>query len=172
MKLIKVAIFFNFFFLFFGYEITAGQEVTKKIGQFDNWIVYSKSKSLCYIIAQPEKSEGKYTMRGRVRIVVYRNSEKKVKNVLGIDFGYSFPDGSNALIEIDSKKSFKLSTFGQTAWTGSKTKTDEEIINEMIKGNILIAKGKSKRGTDTKDTYSLKGFAKAIKKIRNNCGFD
>ena len=171
MKLIKVAIFFNLFFFFSGYEITANEAGIKKIGKYDEWIIYSKSKTLCYMIAQPKKSEGDYTIRGRVRIVVYRNSEKKVnKNIIGIDYGYSFPDKSKALIEIDNKKTFKLSTFGQTAWTGSDTKTDKEIINEMIKGNILIANGRSKRGTDTKDTYSLKGFNKAIKKISTYCG--
>ena len=87
------------------------------------------------MISQPKKSEGDYTMRGRVRIVVYRNSEKKVnKNIIGIDFGYSFPYKSKALIEIDNKKTFKLSTFGQTAWTGSDTKTDKEIIEFLGEG--------------------------------------
>jgi hypothetical protein len=109
-------------------------------------------------------------MRGRVRIVVYRNSKKKEKNLVGFDFGYSFPENSKASIKIDSKKTFKLSTFGQTAWTGSKTKSDKEIINEMIKGNVLIALGQSKKGTQTKDTYDLKGFSKAFKEIRNYCG--
>ena len=54
------------------------------------------------MIAEPLKSEGKYTMRGRVRIVVYRNSEEKNnKNVLAIEFGYSFPENEKALITIE-----------------------------------------------------------------------
>jgi hypothetical protein len=40
----------------------------------------------------------------------------------------------------------------------------------MIKGNVLIALGQSKKGTQTKDTYDLKGFSKAFKEIRNYCG--
>ena len=123
------------------------------------------------MIAQPENSEGEYKVRGRVRLVVYRNKDRKDnKNVVGIDFGYSFPDNSSALVEIDNKKKFKLNTFGQTAWTGSKSNTDDKIINEMTKGNTLIAFGVSKRGTKTKDTYSLSGFAEAFKKITSYCG--
>ena len=144
-------------------------EGTKKIGTFENWSVYAKSKSLCYMIGQPKKSEGEYKVRGRVRLVVYRNNyENQNKNAVGIDFGYSFPENSKASIKIDSKK-FKLSTFGQTAWTGSQTKKDKKIINAMINGNELIALGKSRRGTKTKDTYSLVGFAKAFKEINNYC---
>lgn len=145
-------------------------EGTKKIGSFDNWSVYAKSKSLCYMISQPKRSEGNYKVRGRVRIVIYRNNfESQNKNAVGIDFGYSFSENSKASIEIDNNKKFKLSTFGQTAWTGSKTKKDKKIINAMINGKELVALGKSKRGTKTKDIYSLIGFAKAFSEINNYC---
>ena len=39
----------------------------------------------------------------------------------------------------------------------------------MKKGNILIAEGTSNRGTETKDTYSLLGFTKAFKKVKDVC---
>ena len=39
----------------------------------------------------------------------------------------------------------------------------------MIRGDNLIAFGKSKRGTKTKDTYSLSGFTKALNKINDYC---
>ena len=164
------AILINFFLLVFSFKVMADNEGTKKIGSFEKWSVYAKSKSLCYIIAQPEKSEGAYKLRGRVRIVVYRNNlDDQNKNAVGIDFGYSFNENSKAFIEIDSKNKFKLNTFGQTAWTASKTKKDKKIIEAMIKGDKLTAFGTSKRGTKTKDTYSLDGFAKAFNRINNYC---
>ena len=164
------AILINFLLLLFSLKAMSDNEGTKKIGSFEKWSVYAKSKSLCYMITQPVKSEGEYKVRGRVRIVVYRNNlENQNKNVVGIDFGYSFNENSNAFIEIDSKNKFKLNTFGQTAWTASKIKKDKKIIEAMIKGNKLTAFGKSKRGTNTKDTYSLNGFAKALNKINNYC---
>ena len=112
MKFKNTIIIFNLLLLLLSFEILAKNEAPQKLGKFDNWIVYSKSKSLCYMIAEPKKLEGNYTMRGRVRIVVYRNSKKKEKNLVGFDFGYSFPENSKASIKIDSKKTFKLSTFG------------------------------------------------------------
>ena len=50
-----------------------------------------------------------------------------------------------------------------------KTKKDKKIIKAMLKGNKLIALGVSKRGTKTKDTYSLSGFTKAYNEINNYC---
>ena len=67
-------ILLNFFLLVISFKVMADYEGTKKIGSFEKWSVYAKSKSLCYMIAQPEKSEGEYKVRGRVRIVVYRNN--------------------------------------------------------------------------------------------------
>ena len=163
-------ILISFFLLAFNFNAMSDNEGTKKIGSYEKWSVYAKSKALCYMIAQPEKSEGEYKVRGRVRIVIYRNNlENQNKNAVGIDFGYSFPENSKAFIEIDNKKKFKLKTFGQTAWTGSKTKKDKKIIEAMIRGDNLIALGKSKRGTKTKDTYSLSGFTKALNKINDYC---
>ena len=163
-------ILINFFLLVLSFKVMSDNEGTKKIGSYEKWSVYAKSKSLCYIIAQPDKSEGEYTLRGRVRIVVYRNNlENKNKNVVGIDFGYSFTENSKAFIEIDNKNKFKLNTFGQTAWSASKTKKDKKIIEAMIKVDKLTAFGKSKRGTKPMDTYSLNGFAKAFNKINDYC---
>ena len=170
MNFKNIVILISFCFSVFSVEAISNNEGTKKIGSFEKWSIYAKSKSLCYMIAQPDTSEGDYKVRGRVRIVVYRNNfENQDKNAVGIDFGYSFPENSKALIEIDDKKNFRLTTFGQTAWTGSKSKKDKKIIEAMIKGNKLIALGKSKRGTKTKDVYSLNGFAKAFGEIKNYC---
>ena len=169
MNFKNMVILINLCLLVFSFQAQSDNEGTKKIGSFDNWSVYAKSKNLCYMIAQPEKSEGEYKVRGRVRIVIYRNNlENQNENALGIDFGYTFPENSKAKIEIDKKK-FKLATFGQTAWTWSKTKKDKKIIKAMLKGNKLVALGESKRGTKTKDIYSLSGFTKAFNEINNYC---
>jgi hypothetical protein len=40
----------------------------------------------------------------------------------------------------------------------------------MRKGDKMIVHGESSRGTQTKDTYSLKGFSQAYKAISAKCG--
>ena len=166
-------IIFFFASLFFSMNLLANVNGYKSHGSFDKWSVFSKkNKELCYMLAEPDKSLGKYTLRGRVRVLVARRAKEESKNYIGIEFGYSFPKNEKALIEIDKKKSFKLETHQQTAWTkpSKSSKRDDKIINEMIKGTTLKAVGKSKKGTITTDFYSLKGFSKAFNKMKDICG--
>ena len=160
-------------FLFLTNIPLADENKYVKQGDYKTWSVFAKkNKELCYAIAMPIKSKGSYTLRGRVSIVVARRPKEDSKNFIGIDFGYAFPDDAKVKITIDQNTDFQLHTFGQTAWTDPKdeSKLDDVIINEMIKGIDLEVFGKSKRGTDTRDLYSLKGFAKAYKKIKETCG--
>ena len=158
--------------LFFSINLLANDNGYKSHGTIDKWYIFSKkSKELCYMLAEPDESIGNYTLRGRVRVLVAHRPEAEIKNSVMLEFGYSFPKNTKALIEIDKKKSFKLDTHEQTAWITSKSsKRDDEIINEMIKGTTLKAVGKSKKGTVTTDLYKLKGFSKAFKKIKDICG--
>ena len=69
------------------------------------------------------------------------------------------------------KEVFKLDTFAQTAWINSaeNPNLDLKIIEAMKKGKKLVAEGISKRGTETKDHYSLLGFTQAFKKVKDVC---
>ncbi len=166
-------ILFFFTSLFFSITLLANENGYQSHGNFDKWSVFSKkNKELCYMLAEPDKSIGKYKLRGRVRVLVARRPNEKSKNYIGVDFGYNFSKNEKALIEIDKKKSFKLDTHFQTAWTkpSKSSKRDDKIISEMIKGTTLKATGKSQKGTVTNDFYSLKGFSKAFDKMKEVCG--
>ena len=144
-----------------------------KKGKYYDWSLYAKkNKKICYVITKPIKSEGKYKLRGKVNLLVGRRTTKTNKNFVGVGFGYPFKNGTKVDVVIDKKHYFKLSTFDETAWVKEypKKNLNNLIIKEMIRGNKLIAKGVSKRGTKTKDIYSLRGFSKAFKKLLQLCG--
>ena len=169
----KIIIFKILSFLFFTTISLSNDGSYVKHGDFESWSVFAKkNKELCYTIAKPLKSEGSYNLRGRVSMVVARRPKEKSKNFVGIDFGYAFSDNAKVKIVIDKENDFELHTFEQTAWTSPKdeSKLDDIIINAMIKGLNLEVFGRSERGTDTRDIYSLKGFAKAFSKIKETCG--
>ena len=56
----------------------------------------------------------------------------------------------------------------QIAWT-SDPEVDGMLIKAMQRGTTMIIKGVSSRGTNTKDTYSLRGFTAAYKAISKVC---
>ena len=143
-----------------------------KKGQFKDWEVFAKKeKDICYAIAKPQKMEGEYNVRGRVDVVVGLNNNIKNKYYVGFDFGYYFADNQKVKLTIDNSVQYKIDTFAQTAWINTSENPNLEItiIEAMKKGKVLIAEGTSNRGTDTKDYYSLIGFTKAFKKLKDVC---
>jgi len=149
------------------------EQIWLKKGQFEDWEVYAKAnKDICYAIANPNKMQGAYNLRGRVDVIVALNNNIKNKYYVGFDFGYSFADNDKVKLTIDDEVVFNIDTFAQTAWINSSEspKLEIKIIEAMKKGKILVAEGTSKRGTDTKDYYSLIGFTKAFKKLKDVCG--
>ena len=116
----------------------------------------------------PKKEEGKYTKRGEVYAQVVKNMGTKDTGVVNFAAGYTFKENSEVNIKIDDKHSFILFTNKSTAWTQTE-KDDASLIKFMKLGNTMIVKGISSRGTNTKDTYSLKGFVAAYKAINKKC---
>ena len=69
---------------------------------------------------------------------------------------------------VSSISSFTLFTNQSTAWAQNE-KDDASIIKFMKLGNMMTVQGTSSRGTNTKDTYSLKGFIAAYKAMNKKC---
>jgi len=46
---------------------------------------------------------------------------------------------------------------------------EARMVDAMRKGSDLVIKGMSGRGTQTTDTYSLKGLAQALDRIAQEC---
>ena len=162
-------------FLIFFILITSANSVEKnwfKKGQFEDWKVFAKAeKDICYTISKPKKMEGEYSLRGRVDVIVAINNNFQDKYYVGFDFGYSFAENNKVKLTIDDKFVFKLDTFSDTAWINSfeNPNLNIKIIEAMKKGKVLVAEGTSNKGTNTKDYYSLVGFTKAFKKVKDVC---
>ena len=171
--LFSLSKFFFIFIIFFSHANAIEKKWFKK-GEYNDWEVFAKSdKVICYTIARPQKMEGEYNLRGRVDAMVAINNNKSSKNkyYVGFDFGYTFSNNDKVKLTIDDSIIFEIDTFAQTAWINptKNPKLHLKIIEAMKKGNILIAEGTSNRGTETKDTYSLLGFTKAFKKVKDVC---
>ena len=87
--------------------------------------------------------------------------------MISVQAGYTYEKASEVELIID-KSSFKLFTDEQWAFAAD-TATDNELVKSMIGGAALIVRGLSSRGTQTTDTYSLKGFTAALKAIGKAC---
>ncbi len=143
----------------------------KRIGTFDDWSAFLFSEDgnpACYMSSEPTKASGDYKKRGDVfAIVTHRPAEKRVGEV-SVIAGYTYKKDSKVVVAI-GKQSFELFTQEDGAWALDAA-ADKKLIQAMRKGNRMVVKGTSSRGTPTTDTYSLKGFTKAYRAIGKACG--
>ena len=142
------------------------------IDNFDDWSAFSEKengKPLCYMASLPKKSEGGYAQRGDTYVMVTHRPAEKTVGEVSVRAGYSYKEGSEVEVRIDSNQPFKLFTDQGFAWTRD-AKTDQAIVTSLKAGSTLIVVGMSGRGTLTTDTYSLKGFTAAYEAISKACG--
>ena len=134
---------------------------------WESFKAQENGKPVCYMGAVPTKSQGKYSKRGRTFLLITHRPAEKSKNVISLQAGYTFQKTSQVDLIIGKLK-FKLFTDEQWAFA-SNAATDNELVESMIRGAALIVRGISSRGTNTTDTYSLRGFTAAYKTIGKAC---
>ena len=162
-----------FIYLFFSlYANSAEKNTPEVLGTYGDWKAFYwnlDEGNVCSILSYPKKEEGKYTRRGKVVAQVTRREENSSTGVVSFQAGYPIKEGSEIKINIDGKP-FGVFDFlqDQIAWT-SDPEVDGMLIKAMQRGTPMIIKGVSSRGTNTKDTYSLRGFTAAYKAISKIC---
>ena len=116
--------------------------------------------------AEPDKA-ALADNRGDIYVLVYHRPEGQEFDVVQVDIGYTFAEGTDAEVEIDGQ-AWNLFTREGTAWAYSSD-DDKAIVAAMRKGLRMTVKGTSSRGNPTSDEYSLSGVSAAHGAINTAC---
>jgi hypothetical protein len=149
-------------------------EAPTLMGSFKNWYVYSMgadASRVCYALAQPASTLPKGARRDPIYIIISTWPARGVRNEPSIVPGYPYKDGVPAQIAIGNDK-FTLFTANQGTAGGAwiQSPADEmRLIEAMKHGISMQVTGTSRRGTLTKDDYSLAGISAALDAIANAC---
>ena len=142
----------------------------KALGGFGDWTAHSYTEgkaTVCYMVGRPKASEPKNVKRGEIYLMVTHRPATKVRNEVSVYLGYPAKASSEAEAAVGGAK-FALFTQDDAAWARD-AKTDRALVEAMQKGQSLVLKATSARGTATTDTYSLTGFSAAHKAIDAAC---
>ncbi len=157
------------FLLLTNFSEASAQQLEKA---YNDWSVFSlqnKGEKMCYIASTPKKKTGNYKQRGEPYLLVTHRS--KTVDEVSVSAGYPYKDGSSVSLAIDKKDKFNLFTtieVPEVAWAKDSAE-DEKIVTAIKKGKELVAKGESKLGSKSSDTYSLNGFSRAYKHMKSLC---
>lgn len=120
----------------------------------------------CYVMSSPQESKSSYTGDRKAYLAISRFESNRSEEVsISADFEFKI---SSKVYTIVGNKNFEFFTNGNAAWLNDKFK-DKEFIQEMLKSNMVKVRSDSSTGAYAVDTYSLKGFARAYKRMRDLC---
>lgn len=151
--------------------VAGGSEPTL-IGQFGTWGAYSATpngKKVCFALAKPSSSKTNPPNRPRDPAYAFVSTRpaEKVNNEVSVMIGYALKPGSESTVEVGGA-AFAMYTQGDGLWIKNAAE-EERMVEAMRKSADLVVKGVSAKGTETTDTFSLKGLAQALDKIAQDC---
>jgi hypothetical protein len=150
----------------------AGGAEPTLIGQFGTWGAYSATpngKKVCFALAKPTSSKTNPPNRPRDPAYAFVSTRpaEKVINEVSIMIGYALKPGSESSLEVGGA-SYAMYTQGDGLWIKNAAE-EERMVDAMRKAADVTVKGISAKGTETTDTFSLKGLAQALDRIAQDC---
>ncbi len=150
----------------------AGGAEPTLIGQFGTWGAYTampNGKKVCFALAKPSSSKTNPPNRPRDPAYAFVSSRpaEKVINEVSIMIGYALKPGSESALEVGGA-SYAMYTQGDGLWIKNAAE-EERMVDAMRKSADATVKGMSAKGTETTDTFSLKGLSQALDRLAQDC---
>jgi Invasion associated locus B (IalB) protein len=151
---------------------SAGGAEPTLIGQYGTWGAYSAApngKKVCFALAKPASSKTNPPNRPRDPAYAFVSTRpgEKVINEVSIMIGYQLKPGSESSLEVGGA-SYAMYTQGDGLWIKNAAE-EERMVEAMRKAADITVKGVSAKGTETTDTFSLKGLSQALDRIAQDC---
>ncbi|MEM9524451.1 MAG: invasion associated locus B family protein [Pseudomonadota bacterium] len=153
------------------------QESSNRVAAERAWSVFVEDEPTeCWIVSAPTETvntrDGRVVAvrRGDIAMFVSYRPDTGVEGEVSFKGGYPFAEGSIVTVQI-SGTSFEMFTSpkDETAWPPTPA-DDARLTTAMKRGAEAIVTGRSGRGTNTRDTFSLLGFTAALEEAEKRCG--
>jgi invasion protein IalB len=150
----------------------AGGAEPTLIGQYGTWGAYSampNGKKVCFALAKPSSSKSNPANRPRDPAYAFVSTRpaEKVVNEVSIMIGYTLKPGSESTLQVGGG-TYEMYTQGDGLWIKNAAE-EERMVEAMRKSADATVKGISTKGTETTDTFSLKGLAQALDRLGHDC---
>lgn len=154
---------------------TASADTSPKLGTFRNWSAYATGTGdsrVCYASSAPKRSEPDKIKRNAIFFLINDWPGRGAKSEAEIVPGYEYKDTSTVTVEVGPAKFefFTKNDAGAGAAWVQDVAEEKHLVEAMRRGAEMIVIGTSKRGTVTRDTFSLAGLTDALDHAHQACG--
>ena len=143
---------------------------TERVGSFTDWSSFAHEdggQKLCFVVSEPKTKEPKAVKRDPPHFFVSAWPKAGVRAEVSVKMGYAVKQGSEATVTIGAE-AFRLFADADRAFVADPTQ-ELKLLEAMKKGQRMVVKATSERGTATTDSYSLSGLAEALATLTTGC---
>ena len=152
--------------LLFGLAGSALAQTPSQISQFNAWGAYSYQAGngkVCYVLSVPTERQPSSVDHGDNFFLVSQKPGQNVSFEPQFMAGYELQANSKVMVTVDGKN-FSMFVNGKSGWMENAAE-EPQLVAALKAGSTLKISAKSKRGTATNYTFSLKGISAAINAI-------
>ena len=145
-------------------------ENLKSIGKFKDWETFTVTENnskICFAQSIPILRAPKKFERNPSRLFISFRPSKDIKDEVSATSGYTFQ--KEKIVKAKTgKKTYDFFTEGNFAWI-LDAEEEQRFIKAMKKASRVMIIGRTDKGKQTIDHYSLMGFTKAYDTAKKNC---
>ena len=163
------SLYISFIVILISFSARSAEDL-KSIGKFKDWETFTVTENnnkICFAQSIPILRAPKKFERNPSRLFISFRPTKEIKDEVSATSGYTFQ--KEKIVKAKTgKKTYDFLSREEFAWI-LDTKEEQRFIKAMKKASRVMIIGRTEKGKQTIDHYSLMGFTKAYNTAKKNC---
>ena len=162
-------LYISFIIILISFSARSAEDL-KSIGKFKDWETFTVTENdnkICFAQSIPILRAPKKFERNPSRLFITFRPSEDMKDEVSATSGYTFQ--KEKIVKAKTgKKTYDFFSQEEFAWI-LDTEEEQRFIKAMKKASRVMIIGRTEKGKQTIDHYSLMGFTKAYDTAKKNC---
>ncbi len=163
------SLYISFIIILISFSARSAEDL-KSTGKFKDWETFTVTENnnkICFAQSIPVLRAPKKFERNPSRLFVSFRPTEDIKNEVSATSGYNFQ--KDKIVKAKTgKKTYDFFSQEEFAWI-LDAEEEQKFIKAMKKASRVMIIGRTEKGKQTIDHYSLMGFTKAYDAAKKNC---
>jgi len=163
------SLYISFIIILISFSARSAEDL-KSIGKFKDWETFTVTENnnkICFAQSIPILRAPKKFERNPSRLFITFRPSEDIKDEVSATSGYTFQ--KEKIVKAKTgKKTYDFFSQEEFAWI-LDTEEEQRFIKAMKKASRVMIIGRTEKGKQTIDHYSLMGFTKAYNTAKKNC---
>jgi len=163
------SLYISFIIILISFSARSAEDL-KSIGKFKDWETFTVTENnnkICFAQSIPILRAPKKFERNPSRLFINFRPTEDIKDEVSATSGYIFQ--KEKIVKAKTgKKTYDFFSQEEFAWI-LDTEEEQRFIQAMKKASRVMIIGRTEKGKQTIDHYSLMGFTKAYNTAKKNC---